>query len=69
MMHQEIGERIVQKFCDELDEIAMAESPPKMLGRMLSVVLAPGAKKKKEAPKTAQQGENTPPAGTTPPSQ
>lgn len=57
LMHPEIGERIVQQFCDALDEIAMAESPPKMFGRMLSVVLAPGAKKKKEPPKTLPKGE------------
>lgn len=51
MMHPEIGEKIVQKFCDELDEIAMPEAPMKMFGRILNVVLAPGSKKKKEAPK------------------
>lgn len=55
MMHPEIGEKVVQKFCEELEDVAMPESPPKMLGRMLGVVLAPGAKagakKKKESPK------------------
>ena len=61
LMHPEIGERIVQQFCDELEEVAMSESPPKMLGRMLSVVLAPGAKKKKEAPKAATQAEASSP--------
>lgn len=67
LMHPEIGERIMREFCEELEEIAMAESPAKMLGRMLSVVLAPGAKKKKEAPKAAPQGEGSSPASSTPP--
>lgn len=67
LMHPEIGERIMQQFCDELEDIAMAESPAKMLGRMLSVVLAPGAKKKKEAPKATPQGEVPSPTSKAPP--
>jgi translation initiation factor IF-3 len=46
MMHPEFGERIVQRLCEELAEVATAESPAKMMGRSLSVVLAPGGKKK-----------------------
>ncbi len=57
MMHSEIGERVVRKMCDELEDIATPESPAKMLGRTLGVVLAPGAKKKKEAPKAGQTPE------------
>lgn len=52
MMHPEIGEKIVREMCEALEEISVAESPPKMMGRMLLVVLAPGgAKKKKEGAK------------------
>jgi translation initiation factor IF-3 len=51
MMHPEIGEKIVQAMCQQLEDISIAESPPKMMGRMLLVVLAPGAKKKKEGAK------------------
>ena len=46
MMHPEFGRRNVQRICDELADIATPESPARMLGRSLSVVLAPGAKKK-----------------------
>lgn len=46
MMHPEFGQRVVQRLCDDLSDIATPESPAKMLGRNLSVVLAPGAKKK-----------------------
>lgn len=48
MAHPEIGQKQVSKICESLEDIATPESPAKMLGRMLSLVLAPGAKKKKE---------------------
>jgi len=51
MMHPEIGEKIVREMCQHLEDISMAESPPKMMGRMLLVVLAPNIKKKKEGVK------------------
>ncbi len=57
MMHIEYGEKIVRRICDSLEDVAMTESSPKMLGRALSVVLAPGAKKKKEASKQGQQSK------------
>lgn len=61
MMHPEIGEKVIQKVCHDLEDVAMPESPPKMLGRMLGVVLAPGAKtgvkKKKESPKPGNPSE------------
>ena len=46
MQHPEFGQRLVNRFCDDLSEVAAPESPAKMLGRNMSVVLAPGAKKK-----------------------
>ena len=46
LMHPEFGEKVVQKMCEDLSDIATPESPAKLLGRSLSVVLAPGAKKK-----------------------
>ncbi|MBS4168563.1 translation initiation factor IF-3 [Parachlamydia sp. AcF125] len=57
-MHPEIGKKVVQKFCDELEEIAAPEAPMKMFGRILNVVLAPGSKKKKEAPKRPSSQED-----------
>ena len=48
MMHPEIGEKVVRQICEDLEDISTAESPAKMMGRMLLVVLAPGVKKKKE---------------------
>ena len=49
MLHSEYGRKAVQRFCEDLADIATPESPPKMLGRNLSVVLAPGGKKKTNA--------------------
>lgn len=46
MMHTEFGEKAIQRMCDDLSDIAAPESPAKMLGRSLAVILAPGAKKK-----------------------
>lgn len=46
MLHADIGEKLVKKVCEDLEEVATPEIPPKMLGRILSVVLAPGGKKK-----------------------
>jgi len=58
MAHPEIGDKLMRKLCDDLEDIATPESPLKMLGRMLIVVLAPGAKKKKESSsRTAEEPE------------
>jgi translation initiation factor IF-3 len=46
MQHPEYGRRAVDKLCQGLADIATPEAYPKMMGRSLSVVLAPGAKKK-----------------------
>lgn len=51
MAHPENGVKLVQKLCDDLEDISQVEAPAKMFGRMLTVVLAPGSKKKKETPK------------------
>lgn len=46
MAHPEFGLRVVQKLCEKLADIAAPEAPPKMFGRALNVIVAPGAKKK-----------------------
>lgn len=56
MAHPEIGERLLNRFCEELDEFATIETPSKMFGRMLTLILAPGGKKKKEASKPGPVG-------------
>lgn len=56
MLHPEFGQKVMYKMCESLADIASPESPPKMLGRSLSVVLAPGAKKKQETQKNQTLG-------------
>ncbi|MGR3973454.1 MAG: translation initiation factor IF-3 [Candidatus Rhabdochlamydia sp.] len=46
MAHPEFGERIVNRLCEEMVDIATPEAPAKMFGKTLIVVLAPGSKKK-----------------------
>lgn len=46
MMHSEFGKKIVDRMCNDMSDIATPESSPKFFGKTLSVVLAPGAKKK-----------------------
>lgn len=58
MQHPEIGMQSVQRMIEDLSELSTPESEPKMLGKNLSVVLAPGAKKKPQsAEKSPIKGE------------
>jgi translation initiation factor IF-3 len=57
MMHQEIGEKLVRKVIQDLEDVATVEAPPKMLGRSVGFVLAPGGGKKKKSEKGQDQSE------------
>lgn len=46
MAHKDIGEKLIRKIVEDLEEIAVCETPMKMFGRFLTVVLAPHKKKK-----------------------
>ena len=41
MAHPDVGMAVVKRMCDELSDVVQPESPPKMLGRSLTTVLAP----------------------------
>lgn len=45
MAHQEIGHRVFDQICEDLSDVMTVESPPKMMGRILSMVLMPSKKK------------------------
>lgn len=47
MAHTEIGEKLIQRVCEELQDSATIESPMQMMGRVITVALAPAIKKKK----------------------
>ena len=57
MAHPEIGEKLMQKFCETLEDVATPEAPMKLFGRVLGVILLPGGKKKKET--VAKQAEKS----------
>ena len=44
--HPEFGMRVIDRICQDLADVASPEAPAKMQGRMMAIVLAPGAKKK-----------------------
>lgn len=46
ILRQGIGEKIVNRFCEEISDIGAPESFAKQLGRMLVLIIAPKAKKK-----------------------
>ena len=45
MAHREIGEERCHEFADALKEVAQVEQPPRMDGRQMVMILAPGKKK------------------------
>jgi translation initiation factor IF-3 len=53
MVHQDIGQKVVDEFCKSLEDVCQVETPSKMMGRILSLILAP-AKGKKAAPKAGE---------------
>lgn len=46
MAHQDVGRRVVRRMVEALEDIGTPETPPKMMGRMLNTVVAPGLRKK-----------------------
>ncbi len=48
LMFTDLGMRLVLSMCEQLKDVASEESPAKLMGKNLSVVLAPQAKKKRE---------------------
>lgn len=49
MLHIDLGHKVVEQFCHELADMSVMESPPKLMGRAMSTVLAPGGKRPKPA--------------------
>lgn len=49
LLHKEIGEEVFKKFCDALTEFGAIESPAKLLGKTLAVVMAPVLPPQKKA--------------------
>lgn len=48
MAHTEFGKRVIQQIIEGLADLGTPEETPKLLGRNLSITVAPGVKKLKE---------------------
>ena len=61
--HSEIGRSILDRLAKELDDIALVESPPRMEGRFMLMLLSPKASvpkpaaKKPSGPKEGKEGK------------
>ena len=61
MSHPDLGLSILERLADDLQDEAVIESPPKMEGRNMHMLIAPlpaSAKKKKEKEKASEQADN-----------
>jgi translation initiation factor IF-3 len=45
MAHQEIGQQVVQRAIEDLQQFGVVETPPKLSGRMIMATLSPRAAK------------------------
>ena len=54
MAHQEIGMRQLERVRDEMGELIQVESMPKLEGRQMVMMIAPGKKKPAAKPQVAQ---------------
>jgi len=57
MSHLEIGQEVLGRALEALKEVVVAERPPAMEGRFLSVILTPTAKKAAKAKPEEQEVE------------
>ena len=46
MLHQELGEKLLQKMFEQLKDLAFIEAPLKRMGKIMTLVFAPHAKRK-----------------------
>jgi translation initiation factor IF-3 len=65
MAYQDLGRQKLMRVCEALQDVATVEGTPRMEGRLMGVVLAPGVKKKqavkpprKEPPKATVPAES-----------
>lgn len=58
MLHLDLGEKVVNRFCQELADISAMEVVPKLLGRAMSTTLVPTGKRSKPKKGEASRAEN-----------
>ncbi len=60
IMHPENGERLMKGVVEELEDISLIEASPKMMGKILSMVLSPAPNKKKKPTSAPTPGAQAP---------
>ena len=55
MLHISLGERVVSEFCEKVSDLAAVESKGKLMGRTITTIITPTAKRVK----SPQSGENS----------
>jgi translation initiation factor IF-3 len=63
--HQELGLALLQRIRDELGDLIVVEQFPKLEGRQMIMMIAPGKKKVAAAPKPASEAAGSPATTTT----
>lgn len=69
MAHQDLGLRTMQEICDKLADVGKVEAPPRIMGRRMTMVLAPDRKpvaKEKKAESGGSGSEQAPAPQTQP---
>ncbi len=64
MAYQDLGRSKLMRVCEALSDIATVEGTPRMEGRMMGVILAPGVKKKAKAVAVEKSPAPTPEAAS-----
>jgi translation initiation factor IF-3 len=68
MAHVEFGKQVMEKIIKGCEDIARVESPPRMMGRTITMLLAPGRTGARKTPQpAAPQARPSPPRPTEPP--
>jgi translation initiation factor IF-3 len=57
--HPEIGEKILRRLADDVAEVGLVESAPRLEGRNMTMQLAPVRRPKAHADEPADESENT----------
>jgi translation initiation factor IF-3 len=68
MSHRELGQKVLQRIIEDIKDVAVIESVPRMEGRQMFMILAPNPKMLQAQRARAQAAQAAAPAGATAPS-
>jgi translation initiation factor IF-3 len=62
MSHRELGQKVLQRVIEDLKDVAVIESAPRVEGRLMFMILAPNPKMLQRLREAKAKGETTPAA-------